>query len=94
MISAGAAFRLGAIEVETFDGQRPAESYGRRAADKIISVADGTHPAIRDQAREFKERIESVVTATVRAAVGEEREYCAASLEREGYPELARAIRR
>lgn len=94
MISVEGAFQVGDIEAHVFEGQRPPESYAKRVAEKIISAAEGTHPVIKDQANDYRQRIQGVVAEYIRLAVLEERDYCAQVAKEGGSTPIAEAIRR
>ena len=61
---------------------------------KLISVSDGAHPAIRDQALAYKEHMEKVVSFYMREAIRSDRTTVYNALKDSGNPELADAIRR
>jgi len=65
------------------------EELAQRAADKIISIGDQTHPAIREQARAFKQHIEAVVAFYLNEAVTQNKVTIANRLRDAGYPDLA-----
>jgi len=77
------------IKIETTQnrGFTP-EELAQRAADKIISVGDNTHPAIREQARAFKQQIAVVVAFYLKEAVAQDRVTIANRLRDAGYPDL------
>jgi ribosomal protein L17 len=64
------------------------EEVAQRCVEKIISVGDKSHPAIREQAYAFKEYIEAVVTFYIKDAVQNDRHTIATRLTNAGYPEL------
>jgi hypothetical protein len=59
-----------------------------RCVEKIISVGDQTHPAIRDQAHAFKEHIRAVVAFYIKDAIRNDRHTIATRLRDAGHPEL------
>lgn len=65
-----------------------AEEVASRCVDKIISVGDQTHPAIRDQANAFKEHIRAVVSFYIKDAIRNDRHTIAIRLRDAGHPEL------
>lgn len=65
------------------------EEVASRCVEKIISVGDQSHPAIRDQARAFKEHIQAVVTFYIEDAIRNDRHTIAIRLRDAGHPELA-----
>jgi hypothetical protein len=64
------------------------EELASRAADKIISIGDQTHPAIREQARAFKQHIAVVIAFYLKEAVIQDRVTIANRLRDAGYPDL------
>ena len=65
------------------------EEVAARCVDKIISVGNQTHPAIRDQAQAFKDHIHAVVTFYIKDAIRNDRHTIATRLRDVGHPELA-----
>lgn len=65
------------------------EEVASRCVEKIIAIGDQSHPAIRDQARAFKERIQTVVTFYIEDAIRNDRHTIATRLRDAGHPELA-----
>ena len=80
---------MSGIEVRTTEnrGFTPDE-VAQRCVDKIISVGDQTHPAIRDQAHAFKEHIRAVVSFYIKDAIRNDRHTIAIRLRDAGHPEL------
>ena len=64
------------------------EELAQRAADKIISIGDQTHPVIREQALAFKKHIEAVVAFYLKEAVIQDRVTLTNRLRDAGYPDL------
>lgn len=64
------------------------EELAQRAADKIISIGDQSHPVIREQAQAFKQHIEAVMIFYLREAVTQDRVTLANRLREAGYPDL------
>lgn len=65
-----------------------------RCVDKLIYVSDAAPPEIRDQARAFKDRIQSVVAHYMREAIASDRTTVYNALKDAGHLELAELIRR
>lgn len=65
------------------------EEVAERCVERIISVGDQTHPAIRDQAHAFKEHIRAVVTFYIKDAIRNDRHTIATRLRDAGHPELS-----
>lgn len=80
---------IGNIKVETTErrGFTP-EELAQRASDKIISIGDQTHPAIREQARAFKQHIAVVIAFYLKEAVAQDRVTITNRLRDAGYPDL------
>ena len=70
------------------------EELAERCADKLISVSDDAHPAIREQAKAFRAAIISVVTHYMKEAVSNDRVTVYNALVDAGHPMLADAIRK
>lgn len=56
------------------------EEVAQRCADKIISVGNDSHPAIREQAIAFKENIQEIVMFYIKEAIRNDRATLAAQL--------------
>ena len=70
------------------------DEVAERCVEKLISVSDTAHPAIRDQARAFQKHMEKVVAFYMREAIRSDRTTVYNALNDAGHPELADAIRR
>ena len=83
------------VEVRTTEnrGFTPDE-IAEQCAQKIISVSDDTHPAIRDQARAFSKHVEKLIAFYMRQAIRSDRTTVYNALNDAGHPELAELIRR
>jgi hypothetical protein len=81
---------VNSVEVRTTShrGFTP-EEVANRCVEKIISIGDQSHPAIRDQAHAFKEYIHAVVTFYIKDAIRNDRHTIAIRLRDAGHPELA-----
>ncbi len=82
-----------AVKTTTNRGFTPDE-VAERCVEKLISVSDTSHPAIRDQARTFQKHMEKVVAFYMREAIRSDRTSVYNALKDAGHPELADAIRR
>jgi hypothetical protein len=93
MISVSSPVLVGGVSVETTQhrGWSPDE-LAQRAADKIIYVGDQSHPAVREQARAFKENVKHVVGFYLREAVEQDRATIAQRLREAGYPDLVHLL--
>jgi hypothetical protein len=70
------------------------DEVAERCVDKLISVSDTAHPAIRDQANAYKKHMEKVVAFYMREAIRSDRTTVYNAIKDAGHPELAEAIRR
>ena len=83
------------VTVHTTDGRGfTPDEVAERCVEKLISVSDTAHPAIRDQARAFQKHMEKVVAYYMRDAIRSDRTTVYNALIDAGHPELADAIRR
>ena len=93
MITAPLPMSMGSVFVETTQGRGwTPEELAIRAADKIIYVGDQSHPAVREQARAFKESVKGVVAFYLREAVEQDRLTLANRLREAGYPDLVHLL--
>jgi hypothetical protein len=83
------------VEVRTTDkrGFTP-EELAEQCVKRIVSVSDTAPPAIRDQARAFKNSVEAIVAQYMRQAIRSDRTTVYNALTDAGHPELAELIRR
>ena len=70
------------------------DEVAERCVEKLISVSDDAHPAIRDQAKAFQKHMEKVVAFYMREAIRSDRTTVYNALNDAGHPKLADAIRR
>ena len=83
------------VEVETSNnGGHSPEFWARRAADRIVQVADTAHPAIREQAQAYKAAIEVVVLEHIKRAIKCDRSTVSDLVSAAGHPQLAEHLRR
>lgn len=83
------------VEVETSNnGGHAPEFWARRAADRIVQVADSAHPAIREQAQAYKAAIELVVLEHINRAIKCDRSTVSYLVSEAGHPQLAEHLRR
>ena len=86
---------LGPIKVYTSDnGGLSNEQIVEMALDRIIYIADGTHPAIKEQARVFKDQMANVLLHYVGLAKKQERDTICQILISNGHQDMANIIRR
>lgn len=62
--------------------------------DKLIFISSEAHPAIREQAIAFKERIRPAIIHYMHQAVKSDRTTLAAQLSKQGHNDMAEIIRR
>ena len=70
------------------------DEVAERCVEKLISVSDDAHPAIRDQAKALQKHMEKVVAFYMREAIRSDRTTVYNALIDAGHPKLADAIRR
>jgi hypothetical protein len=70
------------------------EELAERCAERLISVSQDAHPALRDQALAFKADITVLLTKYLREAVTNDRFTVYNALVDAGHPQLADAIRK
>jgi len=93
MISVSSPVFVGSVQVETTHARGwSVEELAQRAADKIIYVGDQSHPAVRDQARAFKESVKHVVAFYLKEAIEQDRATIAHRLREAGHPDLVHLL--
>jgi hypothetical protein len=70
------------------------EELAERCAERLISVAQDAHPALRDQALAFKADITMLLAKYLKEAVSNDRVTVYNALVDAGHPQLADAIRK
>lgn len=70
------------------------DEVAERCVDKLISVSENAHPAIRDQAQAFQKHMEKTVAFYMREAIRSDRTTVYNALKDAGHPKLAELIRR
>jgi len=93
MISFAPSVLLGGVTVQTTDnrGFTPQE-LAVRAADKIISVGENSHPLVTEQAKAFKDHITVVIEFYLKEAVRQDRVTIANRLTQSGNSELLKLL--
>jgi len=83
------------VGIKTIDnrGFTP-EEVAKRCADKIISISDTAHPAIQEQAREYKNSLEKVIAHYMKEAIKSDRTTVYNAIKDSGNIKLAEYIRR
>lgn len=83
------------VDVHTSsNGGHPPEFWAKRAADRIVSVSETAHPAIREQAVAFKDLVEQVVLEHMKRAIACDRTTVSHLVSEAGHPYLAELLRR
>ena len=70
------------------------EEVAKRCVDKVVEVGDNAPPAIRDQARAFKDHLEKLITFYMKEAIKSDRTTVYNAIKEAGYEQLAEHIRR
>lgn len=70
------------------------EELAERCADRLVSISDTSHPAIREQAHAFKAQVKAVVQGYIEQAIRSDRTTVYNALNDAGQPGLAELIRR
>lgn len=84
----------GTVSIVATDGKgHEPEFWAERAAERIMQVSETAHPAIKAQAKAFKEQIRREVYWSILNAILSDRQTMAAELESSGYPKLAEQVK-
>lgn len=82
------------VAVHTTNGRGfSPEELAAQAADRIVSVSESAHPAIREQAVAFKGIVEKLIAEYLKQAVLSDRTTVYNALHDAGHAELAKLIR-
>ena len=85
---------VGLVQVATSNnGGLPPEHCSQRAVDQIMQIADTAHPAIREQAVAFKERMRHVILRNMQNAVASDRSTICLRLKDAGYSQLEALVK-
>lgn len=76
----------------TSNGGHPPEFWAKLAADRIIQISDDAHPAIREQALAFRDRLEHVITLYMKRAIQSDRTNVYNLVTEAGQPKLAKLL--
>lgn len=86
---------VGAFEVRTTNERGfTVEEIAEDLLSKLLFISSEAHPAIREQAIAFKDRIRPALIHYMKRAVIEDRATMAVQLSKQGHEELAQLIRR
>jgi len=80
--------------VTTENGGHAPEFWAQTIADRIVSVGGNCHPAIAQQAEEFKEAVRATALHYIKEAIKSDRTTLTAEFERQGHKDMADIIRR
>lgn len=78
----------------TSNGGHPPEFWAKLATDRIVQVSEDAHPAIREQAVAFRDRVERVVLLYMKRAIQSDRTTVHHLVTEAGQPQLAELLRR
>ncbi len=86
---------VGSVRVITTKnrGHTP-EEIASLCAAQIVSVSDSAPPVIRDQAREYRNHIESILAFYMKEAIKSDRTTVCNAIKDAGHPDLSKLIRR
>ena len=83
------------VGVRTTEGRGfTPDELAEQCVQKIISVSEESHPAVRDQARAFSKHIEKLVAFYMRQAIRSDRTTVYNALTEAGHSDLADLIRK
>lgn len=83
------------VEVETTSNRgHPPEFWSNRCVERLIQISDNAPPAIREQAKAFRDQMEHVILFHMRRAIQSDRTTVGQALVEAGQPELSELIRR
>jgi len=89
MISVESPILVGSVQVETTSNRGwTVDELAERAVNKIVYVGDQSHPAVREQARAFKQGVRDVVRFYLQEAVQQDRLTIANRLRDAGHQDL------
>lgn len=86
---------VGAFEVRTTQERGfTVEEIAEDLLNKLLFISSEAHPAIRDQAMAYKDRIRPAIIHYMKQAVRSDRTTLAAQLGKQGHNDMAEIIRR
>lgn len=86
-------FRVNVYTGDPGRGHSP-EQLAEMCVNSIVHVSASTHPAIRDQAEAFKDKMRGVIEEYLRKAVKSDRVTVYNAVKDAGFPELAEHVRK
>jgi len=95
MLGVNLSIEPGICEVHTteYRGFTP-EEIAERAVTKIVSVADGADPAVREQAEAFKRRVFYVIVQACKDSIKSDRTTLYNLFSKQGHKDMAEILRR
>ena len=75
-------------------GGHSPEALAEMCVDKLISVSENAHPAIREQAKAYREHMLKIVRHYISMAMQEDRATMCAQIREAGFYDLADQLRR
>jgi urease alpha subunit len=75
-------------------GGHSPDAIAEMCVDKLISVSDNAHPAIREQAKAYREHMLKIVRHYISMAMQEDRATMCAQIREAGFHDLADQLRR
>ena len=85
------------FNVKVYTGQpnrgHSPETIAEMCVDRLIYISDEAHPAIREQARQHRERMRSTILQYIRQAVQADRTTVCNAIKDAGQPALAEHVR-
>ena len=91
------AAQTGAFKVDvetTSNGGHSPEFWAKRCVDRVIHIADGAPPAIRDQAIAYKDLLEQAILLHMKRAIQSDRTTIGCAVANAGHAQLSEMIRR
>ena len=83
------------VDVQTTSNRgHPPEFWAKLAADRIVQISDDAHPAIREQAVAFRDKVEHAILLYMNRAIQSDRTTVYNLVTEAGYPTLAELLRR
>lgn len=80
--------------VTSSNGGHSADDIAELCVNRLIQISDSAHPALRDQAHAFREKMLKVIVHYVKMAMEEDRATMCAKIREAGFPDLASNLRR
>ena len=83
------------VDIQTTDnrGQTP-EEVAERCVNKLISISNNAHPAIKEQAHAYRKEMETIIALYMKQAIKSDRTTVYNAIKDSGNPKLAEYIRR